>query len=223
MTIANPTSLTATLDKTAEAIFYQQPIRIPLREEIATLIASRQCQSGVNTGFFIPFTAEISAQTMLFSGEKLSTAFARKHICLIESARMLKLLGVENHGSAQSIQAADDRMAKTCYSNFCSSGECRALTIACLRYLALNDSEEASHKTNDFITRLGTFRDGKGSWGGFTFYYTLLMLTEVGSLQSIRELQYAANRCKKLQSGKWEADSISKRRQVILANALARS
>ena len=58
MIIIRPTSLAATLDSAAEALFYQKPIPDDLRNEITMLLISRQIQSGSNSGFFIPFTAE---------------------------------------------------------------------------------------------------------------------------------------------------------------------
>jgi hypothetical protein len=223
MTIVHPTSLDATLDAAAETFFYQQPLPTPVREEIAALIIRRQCQSGVNSGFFIPFTAETESKGMLYSGEQLRTSFAQTHIRLLEAARILKLIAIENHGVSQALHVATERMKKMCYSKFCAKGECKALTIAYLRYLATDSKDNPAPQINNFLTLLVSHRDGKGKWGGFPFFFTLLMLTEVDDPQALKELKYSVQVCNKYQAGKWNADPISKRRQAILTKALARS
>jgi hypothetical protein len=69
----HPTSLFSTLDSAAEKLFYQESFSNSQREEIVALILNRQCQTGVNAGFFLPFTAESEMKFKLFSGELLKT------------------------------------------------------------------------------------------------------------------------------------------------------
>ena len=223
MIIVRPTSLTATLDSTAEAFFYQKPIPATLRKDIAAMLISRQIQSGSNSGFFIPFTAESGTESRLFSGEQLHTEFARRHSQLIEAARVLKLLALDIDAVAQSIHIADQRMNTMCYSKFCSKGECKSLTIAYMRYLALSNEKDSENRINPFLTELVRHRDGKGKWSGFPFYYTLLMLSEVDDPLAAQELQYAAPLCEKQDGQNMSADPISRRRQAILTQALSRS
>jgi hypothetical protein len=223
MIIIYPTSLSATLDATADSLFHQKLLPPNIQEEIATMIISRQCHSGVNSGFFIPFAAESEAKVKLFTGEQLTTTLARTHILLIEAVRILKLLVLESHALAQSIQLADQRMEKMCYSNFCVKGECKALTIAYLRYLLLDGTGNSTSKIKTHLTKLTGQRDGKGKWGGFPFYYTVLALSESDEPLAIRELQYALPACEKLLAQNWPADPISVRRQEIISKALTRS
>jgi hypothetical protein len=222
MIIVHPTSLNASLDLAAEAFFYQKPISKSQREEFAALLAGRQSKSGVNAGFFIPFTAESEAQVKLFSGEQLRTALAIRHIQLLEAARILNLLVVENHNVAQVIEVANRRMKTMCYASFCVKGECRHLTIAFMRYLAVTGSNDTQPRLNGFLTQLAGYRDGKGKWGSFPFYYTLLMLTEINDPQADQECQYAAPTCEKNLKRNWDSDPISKRRQTILNKVLTR-
>jgi hypothetical protein len=221
--IIHRTNLSATLDATAEAFFYQQSLSNTLHEEIAALIISRQCRTGVNVGLFIPFAAESETKVKLFSGEQLNTTLAQTHIQMIEAIRILKLLTLDGHAVTQAILLAEHCMEKMCYSNFCAKGECRALTIAYLRYLSMDGTGNSASRINTHLTNLTNQRDGKGKWGGFPFYYTLLMLTEADNPPAIQELEYAVPACKKKQSQNWTADPISKRRQEIIAKALARS
>jgi hypothetical protein len=221
--IMHPTSLTATLDATAEAIFYQNNISTFLRNEITNQIINRQCQTGVNTGFFLLYASESQAKVKLFSGESLNTNLARNHIPMIEAVRILKLLDIGSYAVTHAIELANQRMEKICYSSFCAKGECKSLTIAYLRVLSLDGSVNSAPRMISHITNLANHRDGKGKWGGFPFFYTLLMLSEIDDPLAIQELKYAAPFCEKQLSQNWSADPFSKRRQDIIAKALARS
>jgi hypothetical protein len=221
--IIHPTSLSSTLDAAAEAIFYQNYLSNSLRHEIASLIISRQCQTGVNTGFFLLYAAESETKVKLFSGEQLNTNLARNHIPMIEAVRILKLLAYESHEVSHAIQLANQRIEKMCYSTFCAKGECKALTMAYLRVLSLDESGNSTSRINTHITNLAGQRDGKGRWGGFPFFYTLLMLSEINDPLATQELKYAAPFCEKQLSQNWFPDPFSKRRQDIIAKALARS
>jgi hypothetical protein len=223
MTIVCPISLANTLDSAADAFFYQKPIPAAHRQETASLLVSRQIHSGSNSGFFIPFTAESEARSMLFSGEQILTEFARRHIQLIESARILELLGVNNDTVAQSIRVADQRMSTSCYSKFCPKGECKCLTIAYIRYLASCNGKDSITRLNSLLSKLASHRDGKGRWGGFPYFYTLLMLSEVDDPLATQELQYAAPLCEKQLGQIRSVDPISIRRQAIITKALSRN
>ena len=223
MTIVRPTSLAATLDSAAEAFFYQKPIPADHRQSVASILVSRQIHSGSNSGFFIPFSAETEARSTLFSGERLLTDFARSHIQLIETARVLKLLGVDNDEVIHSIRLADQRMSSFCYSKFCPKGECKSLTIAYMRYLSSSNTKDSIKRLNSLLSKLVSHRDGKGKWSGFPYYYTLLMLSEIDDPLATQELQYAAPLCEKQRGQIRSADPISIRRQAIITKTLSRN
>jgi len=223
MTITHPVSLAATLDAANEAFFYEIPVSTRIRDEIIALLTHRQVQTGVNAGFFLPFTAETEIKPRLFSGEELHTAFAATHILLIEATRMIKLLAPDDFALPRALQNADRRMEKMCYSKFCPKGECKTLSIAYLRYLATGKSSDITNRINTLLTNLPEFRDGKGKWSGFPFFYTLLTLIELDEPQASQELQYSLPVCKKYQAQSWPVDPFSKRRREIIARALARS
>ncbi len=223
MNIVRPTSLAATLDSAADALFYQKPIPAGLRKDLATLLINRQVQSGSNSGFFIPFTAESATESRLFSGEQLNTEFARRHIQLIEAARVLKLLAMDITAAARSIQIADRRMNTMCYSKFCSKGECKSVTIAYMRYLTSSGISDSASRIKPFLTSLVSHRDGKGKWKGFPYFYTLLMLSEVDDPLATQELQYAVSAFPKQPGLLLSTDPISRRRQAILTHAFSRS
>ncbi len=223
MNIVHPTSLAATLDSAAEALFYQKSIPTSLRKDIATLLVSRQVQSGSNFGFFLPFAAESSTESRLFSGEQLNTEFARRHVQLVEAARLLNLLTNDISMVAKSVQIADQRMNTMCYSKFCSKGECKSISIAYARYLVSCRHNDSEKRTNSFLTQLADHRDGKGKWNGFPYFYTLLMLCELDDSLAAPELQYAISASPKQSQSMSSADPFSLRRQAILARAFSRS
>jgi hypothetical protein len=219
----HPTSLFSTLDSTAEKLFHHETFTNTLRDEIVALILSRQCQTGTNAGFFLPFTAESEVKIKLFSGEELRTSLAKIHGPMIEAVRILKILAPQGNAPTQAIQLANQRMEKMCYSSFCAKGECKALTIAYLRYLSLDGIESSAIRINTHLDSLASHRDGKGKWGSFPFFYTLLMLSEINDPLALQELQYASPACQKLKAQSWPNDPISKRRQEIIGAVLARS
>ena len=219
----HPTSLFSTLDSAAEKLFYQESFSNSLREEIVALILSRQCLTGVNAGFFLPFAAESELKFKLFSGEPLKTSIANNHLPMIEAVRILKLLDAQGHDSTQAIHLANQRMEKMCYSLFCAKGECKALTIAYMRYISLDGTGNSASKINTHLANLAHHRDRKGRWSGFPFFYTLLMLLEITDPLAAEELQYALPACEKLQVQLGPGDPITKRRKKILELVFARS
>jgi len=219
----HPTSLFSTLNAAAEKLFYQEAFSNTLREEIVALILSRQCHTGVNAGFFLPFIAESEVKYKLFSGEPLKTSLAQNHLPMIEAVRIIKLLDPQGHPSIEAIHLANQRMEKMCYSSFCAKGECKALTIAYLRYISLDGTGNSASRINTHLTSLAGHRDGKGRWSGFPFFYTLLMLLEITDPLAAEELQYAFPACEKLQAQNWPGDPISKKRQEILGLVFSRS
>jgi hypothetical protein len=223
MMIMHPTSLSDTLDFAAEAIFYQKSIHPPLRDELTALILSRQIQSGSNAGYFIPYASELRSQSRLFTGETMHTEFANRNLLLIESVKLLALLTLDDPVVNRSIRISDQRMNTLCYSQFCSKGECKALTIAYMRYLAVSIAGDASVWLDQFLTQLVGYRDGKGKWHGFPFFYTLLMLSETDRPLAADELEYAAPTFERLSRQVWPNDRYSKRCQSIVNKISARS
>jgi hypothetical protein len=221
--IIYPTNLNATIESASENFLCKRPMNKVQSDEITSLLLGRQVQSGTNAAFFLPFASEKETQPRLFTGERLHTDFAYRHIRLIEAARLLVLLGSENPSVEHSITRAEHRMAASCYSNFCAKGECKAISIAYMRYLGCSINKDNDTKLSLFLTNLGGFRDGKGRWRGFPFFYTLLMLTELDASTAGQELQYAAPACERLVNHMDAIDHFSKRRQLIISQVLSRN
>jgi hypothetical protein len=223
MCLIHPISLTATIDACSEEFFYHKTIPAPLRKDLAAMLTSRQILSGSNSGFFIPFAAEPKDQIRMFTGETLHTELASRHLPLIEATRLLTLLALESEASHNSIQLADQRMSSMCYSRFCSTGECRALTIAYMRYMIVQEISEANERLSQFLEHLKAQRDGKGRWRGFPYHYTLLMLSEISEPLAISELEYTRPILEKLAGQTKLEEPCADRRQAIIRTILSRS
>jgi hypothetical protein len=223
MSIIHPTSLSLTLDCAAEACFLKKAITPATRKQLIALLTSRQILSGSNSGFFISFTSETWIKLRLFTGETLQTEFACQHLNLIEAARLLVLLAEDHITANRSIQLAHQRMSAMCYARFCPKGECRPLSIAYMRYLATVTTEEAVTQLQSLLTKLASFRDGKGKWHGFPLFYTLLMLTEVSGPLAARELDYASQYVSKHPPRHIPQSPYAERRQTLLNTIQSRS
>ena len=223
MTIVHPTSLSDTLESAMEAFFYQKSIPPQLRNNLVTMLINRQIQSGSNAGSFIPFASESQNQSRMFTGEVLRTEFAVRNIQLIEVARLLALLEMDNPDVAKALLLSDRHMDLLCYSKFCAKGECKSLTIAYMRYLASLHTDDAASRLDQFLTRLASYHDGKGKWHGFPYYYTLLMLSDTDHPIAADELEYASSLFERLSHQVWSGDRYSNRCQSILYRFSARS
>ncbi len=72
------------------------------------------------------------------------------------------------------------------------------------------------------LKKLKSYRDGKGRWRVFPFYYTLLALSEIDSSASIREMQYAAPSLERLLKRSASGDKNQGRRRLLAERILAR-
>ncbi len=219
----SPPNLRTTLDSIDEALFSQHPIPLAERETFALHILSRQIPEGHHAGLFNSGAAGRETEPRLFTGERLYTLLAARHTLLIDSTRILTLLGVKNDAVTRAIEAAEQRMETRCYADFCAVGECRHLTLAFMRYLIASHPPGYEQRLDTFLNLLAVHRDQHGKWGTFPFYYTLLMLSESYAPQAILERQYAAPACAAALQRPWKNDPISHRRKAILEKVLIRA
>jgi hypothetical protein len=63
-------------------------------------------------------------------------------------------------------------------------------------------------------------RDGKGRWRSFSFYHTLLALSEIDSLSAISEMKYAAPVLKRIMKRASRDNKISEHRRILVERIL---
>jgi hypothetical protein len=214
--LSSSPNLRMTLDAVDDALFYQRPLTPADCDAFALQILSMQIPSGPRAGLFNHGTAGREATPRLFTGERLYTLLAARHTLLIDSARILTLLGVKTGTVSRALELASQKMEARCYAGFCAVGECRHLTIAFMRYLIARGHPGSGQRLSSFFNRLVAHRDQQGRWGSFPFYYTLLMLSESDSPQAVEERLYAAPACAALLQRAWKDDPTSRRRKIIL-------
>jgi hypothetical protein len=70
---------------------------------------------------------------------------------------------------------------------------------------------------------LREYRDGRGRWRRFPFYYTLLALTEIPDSRATSEMRYAAPVLERMLKREGRADRFDVRRRGVAARVLTRA
>lgn len=92
MKLLDPRSLAATVDAVSDALFFGR--RIPGNEarRVARWLASRQGLPGAYAEMFAPMPGDFTHGIQLFTGERISSNVATRHILGEEACRALLLL-----------------------------------------------------------------------------------------------------------------------------------
>ncbi|UCD09413.1 MAG: hypothetical protein JSU79_01875 [Dehalococcoidales bacterium] len=108
MVIINENSLALTLDSINEAFFFDRPLTPEEKTETAKWLAGRQGKPGSYCGMFAPTEYDLKNGVQVFTGEKITTRGAIKHILGEETCRALLSLSVTDNG----VQAALNRATR---------------------------------------------------------------------------------------------------------------
>jgi len=218
-------SLASTLDSVNEAFFYKQPLKKSERAQAAGWIASRQGLPGSYAGMFAPTGKDFRNGLVLFTGEKVSKRAGLSHILGQESCRTLLLLDVMSADVKKAMERAVagfvPRMKQYIRADegtYC----CATCSCALWRHLSAGGLGNGERLLTNGIKTLRSFRDGKGRWKTFPFYYTLLVLNEIELPAAVKEMQYAAPACERLLKREIKRDKISKRRRILAERILER-
>ncbi len=221
--VVHPDSLSATLDAASAVLFAGDRLPPGQQEELARWLAGRQWQAGAHAGLFAPTEADYQEGVRLFSGEPLRTRLAARGVLSAEAARLLALLDLPARWTAGPLRRVGGVLLQACYARGCAVGECAHVQMALMRYLALDEIDDAERRLEAHLLVLAQHRDGQGRWKRFPFYYTLLTLSEIDLPAAAAELRYAvpaAERC----LGRLSADgAFAPRRRLIVQRALGRA
>ena len=225
MKLIDNNSLASTLDSVNEAFFYKRPLKKSERAQAAGWIASRQGLPGSYAGMFAPTGKDFRNGLVLFTGEKVSTRAGLSHILGQESCRTLLLLNVMSADVKKAMERAVagfmPRMKQYIRADegtYC----CATCSCALWRHLSAGGLGNSERLLTNGIKTLRSFRDGKGRWKTFPFYYTLLVLNEIELPAAVKEMQYAAPACERLLKREIKRDKISKRRRILAERILER-
>lgn len=211
--LLNKTSLAQTLDNVNEAIFYGEVISKKEANELVKWISSREATEFSYAGSFGVTAKDMKGKVYTFTGEPLTSPASMRHIMAEEASRVLLQLSKLTGKKVPALKSANERLLKNIkYSETVGKRAgtycCGACSVGLWRHVNAGGFTSIAKKIPHGVSGLRSFRDGKGSWGRFPFYYTLLALSEMKSPEAKSEIKYAMpviqsrlNRMKK--SGKY--------------------
>ena len=225
MKLINQNSLASTLDAVNEAFFYNRPLSKSERTQAAKWIASRQGLPGSYADMFAPTKKDYRNGLTLFTGEKITTRVGLSHILGQESCRILLLLNVTSADVKSALQRATAGFMEPMKQYIVADKGmycCANCSCAFWRRLSAGELENGEWILAAAIKTLKSFRDGRGRWKRFPFYYTLLVLNEIELPIARKEMQYAAPACERLLKRQTKRDKISRRRRTLAERILER-
>lgn len=225
MKLINPNSLAQTLDAIDDVLFFERSLSKSQKTEAAKWIASRQGLTGSYADMFAPTSKDFNKGVVLFTGEKVITRAGLSHVLGQESSRILKLLNVDSPAVEAALARANtgfckfmkkNENAKLKHGMYCCA-KCSSVFWRRLSAAPLDDSEQI---LKEGMKTLKSFRDGKGRWNKFPFYYTMLALYDIDLPEAQRELQYAAPVCERIVKRIKKVNKINKRRYMLAVKVL---
>ena len=182
-------------------------------EQVVEFIAGQQIRYGHNAGIFVESRNVSRYKPRVYTGEKLQTYLAAKNILTIDAARALILSGSNSEVAQSSVALVDSWLEHQCFSDFCATGECRHSSLAFMRYLNVLGK---TVRLKSMISKLSKFRDEKGGWKGFPYFFTLLVLTEIESPIVEDELSYAlASMEQRFKRSRFEEPYATRRNEIL--------
>lgn len=211
-------SLIDFIDRAGERLFYGRPFDM-LDPQLAA-VAALQGRPGSYAGMFALPEADRGREFRTFTGERITTNAGKMHVIGEETCRILRLLdgssAVADRGLAgmrERIREADAKEGGLIGTYCCGTCSC-----AFWRNLAGGCFDHSEERLEAGMRALRSCRDGKGRWGRFPFYYTLLALSEIPRPIARAELEYAlpglAKMLKRNESGEPSAYSIRRRKLI---------
>lgn len=225
MSMVNADSLAQTLDALNEAFFYGHPLSKIARQRSAKWIASRQGLPGSYASMFAPTEDDFRNGIRLFTGEAFRTRAGAAHVLGEEACRALILLDVPLAGVRNALNRASlgmiGRLEKgpDPASGIYCCGRC---SVALWRHLAVGGLEDGERLLAAGLKTLRSERDGKGRWGRFPFYYTLLALSEIDLPAATEEMRHVAPALERSLRQSAREDAFARRRQVLAERVLQR-
>lgn len=214
-------SLGKTLDAVNEAYFFGRAIPKSEKVNVAKWIANRQGLPNSYANMFAPTEKDLKEGLVLFTGEKIGSYAATRHILGEEACRALILLEVPSAEVNKALKQASEGMRQALSEHWADGIYCcGSCTVALWRHLTVGGLDNSENFIDQGIKVLKKHRDGKGRWRRFPFYYTLLALNELEDKYANEEIHYASKACERLLNRKTKENNFSQRRQILLQKIL---
>jgi hypothetical protein len=226
--LVDPTSLGVTLDRLNEALFFDRALAKADREEAAHWIAARQGLPGSYAGLFAVTPEDLSGGATVFTGEKVRTGAATRHILGEEAGRALALLGVKSADVREAMKRAGAGMEERVVDWERTLGHaagmycCGICTCSYWRNLTAGGLSHAGPRLARGLKDLKAHRLAGGTWRRFPLHYTLLALVEMDLPGAIGEMRHAAPALERSLKRAARDDMYATRRRVLAQRVLAR-
>jgi len=219
MTQADFPLMWSMVDTLNDAYFYRQPVDEKQRKLVSDRLFTRLAEMTRDVETH-PAAMRPLDGAVLYSGERLRTQFAARHILLLESGLALFRFGMGTGEEIALLQRIGRLVGRACFATQCLKGECALASVAWMRWLGAGLSPRAEPGSDHFLALLEKDRDGKGHWLRFPFYYTLLALDEMPIRTAGRERLYAAAACRRALARSAAKDDMQVRRRRDLLECI---
>jgi hypothetical protein len=225
MALLNKRSLGKTVDSVNEALFFKKAISAEEKKAVSAWIAERQGLKLSYARMFAPPEYDMKHGIRVFTGERITSGAALRHVLGEETCRIMLRLGVRNPRVQEALERAEKGMIKRLEESrqsFYRRGIycCGTCTASVWRHLAAGGLNERTRRIAVGMKALKGHRDGEGRWLRFPFYYTLLALTEIDSSEAKKEKQYAARILERFLKRRKEASKFDNRRRIVAERIL---
>lgn len=202
-TLLCPGSLGDTIDAINDAAFFGRDVPLAARRAVALWVADRQGLPGAYAGMFAPTESDYAFGALTFTGEPVTSGAGTGHMLSEESCRALYKFSAEAP-EIHAIPEVRDALARARRGIFkrLAEGEvqgiwsgvycCGTCSVALWRHLLVSGQEDDVRRLENGLLELKRYRDGKGRWKRFPFYYTLLTLGEMDLPGAKAEIEYAS-------------------------------
>jgi hypothetical protein len=212
--------LAAELDWAQEQLFWNRDLPHGRREALIEQLLAAQVTEGADVGMFV---AGEQVPVRLFTGEPIRTRLAAAHYLAQESARVLHRLGRGDAHVEVAVAGTVEALARSCYAaRHCTIGECAISFVGYTRLLHEVSGERSMSEIAWRLRTLARHRLPTGRWKGFPFYYTVLMLLELGVVAAQTELCFALPAFQRVLVRPVEDPLVRKRRLRLLREAVRR-
>lgn len=225
MTIINKNSLYQTVDNINQILFNNRSLSKSEANEVAHWIAVRQGLKGSYSNMIAPTDIDFTG-IKLFTGDKLTSKASIAHILGEESLRVLFILKPDDKKVVSSLMKASSGIKELIKRNYLKGNYpegffcCGKCTVAYWRNLSSEGLKKNKKTLEAGIRYLKSFRDGKGKWGRFPYFYTLLALIDIDLPSAKEELIYASDLCRKYLNRKSSDNIYEKRKKEIARRVL---
>jgi hypothetical protein len=219
-------SLSRTVDAVNAAHFDGRSLSAAERSQTARWIAARQGLPGCYGGTFAGFAVERTKGIALFTGERIGSASAR-HILGEESSRALRLLRIRDRVVRRALDAADEGLMQ-CLTRAAADPRnrnpglycCGKCSVGLWRNLLAGGLDRREERLRRGALHLRSARDGEHGWRKFPFWYTVLALSEMDSVEAKRELKYASPALERIARRSVPSAVFASRRHELAIRAL---